>query len=723
MTSEIFTLTKNPYRQNVKLEGGKPFILHSDFKPAGDQPQAIEELTRNIVEGETNQVLLGATGTGKTFTMVKVIETLQRPAIVIAPNKTLAAQLYGEFKSFFPENSVEYFVSYYDYYQPEAYVPRTDTYVEKEAQINEHIDRMRHSATRALLEKDDVVIVASVSCIYGIGSFESYSDMSLDLIAGHEYDQRKVINNLVEQQYRRNDTFFQRGCFRVRGDIVEIWPAHYEDRAWRLSFFGDEVETVQEFDPLTGEVFDNLDQIRVYANSHYVTPRPTILQAIENIKVELRHRLAHLTEAGRLLEAQRLEQRTNFDLEMLTAAGVCKGIENYSRYLTGRNPGEPPPTLLEYLPEKAIMFIDESHVTVSQLGGMYKGDYRRKSTLSEHGFRLPSCIDNRPLKFEEWESYRPQTVFVSATPGDWELQKTEGVVVEQIVRPTGLLDPEIVVRPVTHQVDELLEEIRVVTQKGYRVLVTTLTKRMAEDLTEYLHEQGIRVRYLHSDVETLERIEIIRDLRLGTFDVLVGINLLREGLDIPECGLVAILDADKEGFLRSERSLIQTVGRASRNAEGKVIMFADKITRSMEAAISETERRREKQKKYNEEHGIVAQTVQKNISDAFAGVYSSDIDANRITADLETHKIGANLQAHLDDLRKQMYKAAENLEFEDAARIRDEIKRLETVELVLADDPLARQSKVEEMVSEALEARGRSKLGKPGTRKFKSPLK
>ncbi|MCY4249235.1 MAG: excinuclease ABC subunit UvrB, partial [Rhodobacteraceae bacterium] len=717
MTSEIFTLTKNPYRQNVKLEGGKPFILHSDFKPAGDQPKAIEELTRNIVEGETNQVLLGATGTGKTFTMVKVIEALQRPAIVIAPNKTLAAQLYGEFKSFFPENSVEYFVSYYDYYQPEAYVPRTDTYIEKEAQINEHIDRMRHSATRALLEKDDVVIVASVSCIYGIGSFESYSDMSLDLIAGHDYDQRKVINNLVEQQYRRNDTFFQRGCFRVRGDIVEIWPAHYEDRAWRLSFFGDEVETVQEFDPLTGEVFDNLDQIRVYANSHYVTPRPTILQAIENVKVELRHRLAHLTEAGKLLEAQRLEQRTNFDLEMLTAAGVCKGIENYSRYLTGRNPGEPPPTLLEYLPEQAIMFIDESHVTVSQLGGMYKGDFRRKSTLSEHGFRLPSCIDNRPLKFEEWESYRPQTVFVSATPGDWELQKTEGVVVEQIVRPTGLLDPEIVVRPVTHQVDELLEEIRIVTQKGYRVLVTTLTKRMAEDLTEYLHEQGIRVRYLHSDVETLERIEIIRDLRLGTFDVLVGINLLREGLDIPECGLVAILDADKEGFLRSERSLIQTVGRASRNAEGKVIMFADRITRSMEAAISETERRREKQKKYNEEHGIVAQTVQKNITDAFAGVYSSDIDTNRITADLETHKIGANLQAHLDDLRKQMYKAAENLEFEDAARIRDEIKRLETVELVLADDPLARQSKVEEMVSEALEARGRSKSGKPGTRK------
>ena len=722
MTAEIFSLAQNSLRKREKLEGGKPFILHTEFQPAGDQPQAIKELTQNITDGEINQVLLGATGTGKTFAMVKVIEKLQRPAIVIAPNKTLAAQLYGEFKSFFPENSVEYFVSYYDYYQPEAYVPRTDTYIEKEAQINEHIDRMRHSATRALLEKDDVVIVASVSCIYGIGSFESYSDMTIDLIVGHEYDQRKVINNLVEQQYRRNDSFFQRGCFRVRGDILEIWPAHYEDRAWRLSFFGDEIETVQEFDPLTGEVFDNLEQIRIYANSHYVTPRPTILQAIENIKLELRHRLQELTAAGKLLEAQRLEQRTNFDLEILLAAGVCKGIENYSRYLTGRRPGEPPPNLLEYLPERALMFIDESHVTVSQLGAMYKGDYRRKSTLADHGFRLPSCIDNRPLKFEEWETIRPQTVFVSATPGDWELQQTEGVVVEQIVRPTGLLDPEIVIRPVTHQVDELLEEIRIVTLKGLRVLVTTLTKRMAEDLTEYLHEQGIRVRYLHSDVETLERIEIIRDLRLGTFDVLVGINLLREGLDIPECGLVAILDADKEGFLRSERSLIQTIGRASRNAEGKVIMFADKITRSMEAAISETDRRREKQKIYNDEHGIVAQTVQKNITDAFAGVYSSDTDTNRITADLETHKIGANLQSHLDDLRKKMHQAAENLEFEEAAKIRDEIKRLETVELVLADDPLARQGKVEAMVSEAIEARGRSKAGKPGTRKFKSPL-
>ncbi len=720
MPSENFPVTQNLFHQRQKLEGGKEFILHSDFKPAGDQPQAIEEIIRNLDSGEVNQVLLGATGTGKTFTMVKVIEALQRPAIVIAPNKTLAAQLYGEFKSFFPENSVEYFVSYYDYYQPEAYVPRTDTYIEKESQINEHIDRMRHSATRALLEKDDVIIVASVSCIYGIGSFESYSDMSLDLIAGHDYDQRKIINYLVDQQYRRNDNFFQRGCFRVLGDFVEIWPAHYEDRAWRLSFFGDEIETIQEFDPLTGEVYDDLDQIRVYANSHYVTPRPTILQAIDNIKLELRNRLREYTKEGKLLEAQRLEQKTNFDLEMLLTAGVCKGIENYSRYLTGRNPGEPPPTLLEYLPERAIMFIDESHVTVPQLGGMYKGDYRRKSTLSEHGFRLPSCVDNRPLKFEEWETFRPQTVFVSATPGDWELQKTGGAIVEQIVRPTGLLDPEIIVRPVTHQVDELLEEIRLVTLKGLRVLVTTLTKRMAEDLTEYLHEQGIRVRYLHSDVETLERIEIIRDLRLGTFDVLVGINLLREGLDIPECGLVAILDADKEGFLRSERSLIQTVGRASRNAEGKVIMFADKITRSMEAAISETDRRREKQKKYNEEHGIVAQTVQKNITDAFAGVYSSDTDNSRITADLEKHQIGSNLQTHLDDLKKKMVEAAENLEFEEAARIRDEIKRLETVELVLADDPLARQSKVDAMISEALEARGRSNSGKPGTRKFKT---
>ncbi len=700
-----------------KLEGGKPFVLRSEFTPSGDQPGAIRQLSDRLESGYRNQVLLGATGTGKTFTMVKVIEALQRPAIVMAPNKTLAAQLYGEFKSFFPENAVEYFVSYYDYYQPEAYVPRTDTYIEKESQINEHIDRMRHAATRALLEKDDVVIVASVSCIYGIGSFESYSDMSLDLLSGQSYDQREVIKMLVELQYRRNDSFFQRGCFRLRGDILEVWPTHYEDRAWRLSFFGDEVELIQEYDPLTGELFDNLDRIRVYANSHYVTPRPTVLQAIDSIKAELTIRLQELKDANRLLEAQRLEQKTNFDLEMLLAAGTCKGIENYSRFLTGRQAGEPPPTLLEYIPDHAIMFIDESHVTVPQLGGMYKGDYRRKSTLAEHGFRLPSCVDNRPLKFEEWDLYRPQTVFVSATPGDWELQLTDGSVVEQIVRPTGLLDPEISIRPVEKQVDELLGEIREVTQRGYRTLVTTLTKRMAEDLTEYLHEQGVKVRYLHSDVETLERIEIIRDLRLGAFDVLVGINLLREGLDIPECGLVAILDADKEGFLRSERSLIQTIGRASRNAEGKVIMFADRVTNSMDAAIQETNRRREKQQAYNAKHGIVAKTIEKNITDAFAGVYSSDTDLGRVTADVDSTSIGSNLHAHLDGLREQMFKAAENLEFEEAAKIRDEIKRLETVELVVADDPLARQSKVDDIVSDAVSARGRSKAGKPGTRK------
>ena len=700
-----------------KLEGGKPFVLRSEFTPSGDQPGAIRQLSDRLESGYRNQVLLGATGTGKTFTMVKVIEALQRPAIVMAPNKTLAAQLYGEFKSFFPENAVEYFVSYYDYYQPEAYVPRTDTYIEKESQINEHIDRMRHAATRALLEKDDVVIVASVSCIYGIGSFESYSDMSLDLLSGQSYDQREVIKMLVELQYRRNDSFFQRGCFRLRGDILEVWPTHYEDRAWRLSFFGDEVELIQEYDPLTGELFDNLDRIRVYANSHYVTPRPTVLQAIDSIKAELTIRLQELKDANRLLEAQRLEQKTNFDLEMLLAAGTCKGIENYSRFLTGRQAGEPPPTLLEYIPDHAIMFIDESHVTVPQLGGMYKGDYRRKSTLAEHGFRLPSCVDNRPLKFEEWDLYRPQTVFVSATPGDWELQLTDGSVVEQIVRPTGLLDPEISIRPVEKQVDELLGEIREVTQRGYRTLVTTLTKRMAEDLTEYLHEQGVKVRYLHSDVETLERIEIIRDLRLGAFDVLVGINLLREGLDIPECGLVAILDADKEGFLRSERSLIQTIGRASRNAEGKVIMFADRVTNSMDAAIQETNRRREKQQAYNAKHGIVAKTIEKNITDAFAGVYSSDTDLGRVTADVDSTSIGSNLHAHLDGLREKMFKAAENLEFEEAAKIRDEIKRLETVELVVADDPLARQSKVDDIVSDAVNARGRSKAGKPGTRK------
>ena len=569
----------NQIEARGKLEGGKPFIMKTDFEPAGDQPSAIAELTQGLADGEPSQVLLGATGTGKTFTMAKVIEATQRPAIVLAHNKTLAAQLYGEFKGFFPDNAVEYFVSYYDYYQPEAYVPRSDTYIEKEAMVNEQIDRMRHAATRSLLERDDVIIVASVSCIYGIGSVETYGAMTQDIVSGREYDQRAVMADLVAQQYRRNDQAFQRGCFRVRGDSLEIWPAHLEDRAWRLSFFGNEVENIREFDPLTGQRTDNLERIRIYANSHYVTPRPTLQQAIKKIKVELRERLAQLESDGKLLEAQRLEQRTKFDLEMLETTGACNGIENYSRYLTGRQEGEPPPTLFEYIPDHAIVFTDESHATVPQLGAMYRGDFRRKFTLAEHGFRLPSCTDNRPLKFEEWDLMRPQSIFVSATPGGWELDQTSGVFSEQLIRPTGLVDPEIIVRPVTNQVDDLLDEARKTAENGFRTLVTTLTKRMAEDLTEYLHEQGLRVRYMHSDIDTLERIEILRDLRLRTFDVLVGINLLREGLDIPECGLVAILDADKEGFLRSETSLVQTVGRAARNAEGRVIMFADRSHR------------------------------------------------------------------------------------------------------------------------------------------------
>ena len=571
-----------PAPQNrEKLEGGIRFKMHAQFSPAGDQPAAIAELSTGIIEGERNQVLLGATGTGKTFTMAKIIEETQRPAIILAPNKTLAAQLYGEFKGFFPENSVEYFVSYYDYYQPEAYVARSDTYIEKESQINEQIDRMRHSATRALLERDDVIIVASVSCIYGIGSVETYGAMTQDLQVGQSYDQRAIMADLVAQQYRRNDQAFQRGSFRVRGDSLEIWPAHLDDRAWKLSFFGDELEAIVEFDPLTGQRCASMERVRVYANSHYVTPKPTMQQAVINIKKELRQRLDQLVAEGKLLEAQRLEQRTNFDIEMLEATGVCNGIENYSRYLTGRALGEPPPTLFEFIPDNAIVFADESHVSVPQIGGMYRGDYRRKFTLAEHGFRLPSCMDNRPLKFEEWDAMRPQSVFVSATPGKWELEQTGGVFTEQVIRPTGLLDPQVEIRPVEMQVDDLLDEVRRVTADGYRTLVTTLTKRMAEDLTEYLHEQGIKVRYMHSDIDTIERIEILRDLRLGAFDVLIGINLLREGLDIPECGLVAILDADKEGFLRSETSLIQTIGRAARNADGRVIMYADKITGSM----------------------------------------------------------------------------------------------------------------------------------------------
>jgi excinuclease ABC subunit B len=704
-----------PHRRE-KLEGGRRFRLASEFEPAGDQPTAIAELSLGIANGDRDQVLLGATGTGKTFTMAKVIEQTQRPAIILAPNKTLAAQLYGEFKGFFPDNAVEYFVSYYDYYQPEAYVPRSDTYIEKESQINEQIDRMRHSATRALLERDDVIIVASVSCIYGIGSVETYSAMTIDLIKGATYDQRRVIADLIALQYRRNDAAFQRGSFRVRGDSLEVWPAHLDDRAWRLSFFGEELEAVTEFDPLTGAKTDTFDRVRIYANSHYVTPRPTLKQAVLGIKKELRTRLDQLVNEGKLLEAQRLEQRTNFDLEMLEATGSCNGIENYSRYLTGRAPGEPPPTLFEFIPDNAIVFADESHVSVPQIGGMYRGDYRRKFTLAEHGFRLPSCMDNRPLKFEEWDAMRPQSVFVSATPAAWELEQTGGVFTEQIIRPTGLIDPKIEIRPVEMQVDDLLDEVRRVAAAGFRTLVTVLTKRMAEDLTEYMHEQGIRIRYMHSDIDTIERIEILRDLRLGAFDVLVGINLLREGLDIPECGLVAILDADKEGFLRSETSLIQTIGRAARNAEGRVIMYADRITGSMERAMRETDRRRARQEAYNVEHGITPQTVRKNVEDVLAGLYKGDTDMSRVTAKIDKQLHGANLEAVLNGLRTDMRKAAENLEFEEAARLRDEIKRLETVDLVVSDDPLARQQAVEKAVEESAKAAGRSTGGRGGMR-------
>ena len=716
--TDINVITKDNSGPRPKLEGGKSFVMDTDFDPAGDQPTAISELSAAILGGERNQVLLGATGTGKTFTMAKVIEETQKPAIILAPNKTLAAQLYGEFKGFFPDNAVEYFVSYYDYYQPEAYVPRSDTYIEKESQINEQIDRMRHSATRALLERDDVIIVASVSCIYGIGSVETYGAMTQELIAGEIYNQREVIANLVAQQYRRNDQAFQRGTFRVRGDILEIFPAHLEDRAWRLSFFGDDLESIIEFDPLTGQKTNIFDKIRIYANSHYVTPKPTMKQAIVNIKKELKVRLDQLVADGKLLEAQRLEQRTNFDIEMLEATGVCNGIENYSRYLTGRNPGEPPPTLFEFIPDHAIVFADESHVSIPQIGGMYRGDYRRKFTLAEHGFRLPSCMDNRPLKFEEWDAMRPQSIYVSATPGKWELEQTTGIFTEQVIRPTGLLDPEVEIRPVEMQVDDLLDEVRKVSQSGYRTLVTTLTKRMAEDLTEYMHEQGIRVRYMHSDIDTIERIEILRDLRLGTFDVLVGINLLREGLDIPECGLVAILDADKEGFLRSETSLVQTIGRAARNVDGRVIMYADRITGSMERALAETNRRREKQQAYNLENGITPETVKKNVEDILAGLYKGDTDQSRVTANVETKlQGGSNLQAVLDGLRTDMLKAAENLEFEEAARLRDEVRRLETVELAISDDPLARQSAINAAENEKVP--GRSTAGKGGTRAYR----
>ena len=652
--------------------------IKSNFTPSGDQPQAIKELCTGLNEGLRDQVLLGVTGSGKTFTVAQVIQELNRPAIIMAPNKTLAAQLYGEMKEFFPDNAVEYFVSYYDYYQPEAYVPRSDTYIEKEATINEQIDRMRHSATRALLERKDVVIVASVSCIYGIGDVETYSQMTKRLDKGQEVDLKALMQHLVELQYTRNDIDFQRGSFRVRGDILEIFPAHLEDRAWRLSFFGDELESIHEVDPLTGEKVTDLETIRIFANSHYVTPKPTIDQSIQNIKVELKETLAEFEAQGKLLEAQRLQQRITFDLEMLMATGMCNGIENYSRYLTGRAPGEPPPTLFEYLPDDAVLFVDESHVSVPQVGGMYKGDAARKGTLAEHGFRLPSCRDNRPLKFEEWDQMRPQTVYVSATPGPWELNQTEGVFSEQIIRPTGLIDPVCDIRPTTHQVDDLIAECKDVTAQGQRVLVTTLTKKMAEALTEYLTEAGLKVRYLHSDVDTLERIEIIRDLRKGIFDVLVGINLLREGLDIPECGLVAILDADKEGFLRSKTSLIQTIGRAARNVNGRVILYADKVTDSMKGALDETNRRREKQQAYNTEHGITPTSIQKNISDILESVYEKD----HMTVEKEGTKLkGKELLRYKKSLEKKMHDAATNLEFEEAIRLRDELHSLENQEL------------------------------------------
>ncbi|RWA60667.1 excinuclease ABC subunit UvrB [Mesorhizobium sp.] len=676
-----------------KSEGGIAIKMVSDFEPAGDQPTAIKDLVEGVDQNDRTQVLLGVTGSGKTFTMAKVIEETQRPALILAPNKTLAAQLYAEFKKFFPENAVEYFVSYYDYYQPEAYVPRTDTYIEKESSINEQIDRMRHSATRSLLERDDVIIVASVSCIYGIGSVETYTAMTFQMQIGDRLDQRALLADLVAQQYKRQDINFVRGSFRVRGDTIEIFPAHLEDRAWRISMFGDEIEQITEFDPLTGQKTGELKSVKIYANSHYVTPRPTLNQAIKSIKEELKHRLQELEKAGRLLEAQRLEQRTRFDLEMLEATGSCAGIENYSRYLTGRQPGDPPPTLFEYVPDNALIFIDESHVTVPQIGGMYRGDFRRKATLAEYGFRLPSCMDNRPLRFEEWDAMRPLSVAVSATPGGWELEQSGGVFAEQVIRPTGLIDPPVEVRPAKSQVDDVVGEIRETTRAGYRTLVTVLTKRMAEDLTEYLHENGIRVRYMHSDIDTLERIEILRDLRLGAFDVLVGINLLREGLDIPECGFVAILDADKEGFLRSETSLIQTIGRAARNVDGKVILYADQITGSMERAMAETNRRREKQMEWNAANGITPESVKSRIADILDSVYEKDhvrADISQFTDDAGA-MMGNNLKTHLEALDKQMRDAAANLDFEKAARVRDEIKRLREMELAISDDPLARE--------------------------------
>ena len=690
-----------------KLEGGKKFKIKSDFKPAGDQPEAIKKLVAGAKKNEFNQVLLGVTGSGKTFTMAKIIEATNRPALVLAPNKTLAAQLYGEMKAFFPNNAVEYFVSYYDYYTPEAYVPRSDTYIEKEASINEQIDRMRHSATRSLLERDDVLIVASVSCIYGLGSVEAYSKMTLTLQKNYDYNREQIIKSLVALQYKRNDQNFFRGTFRARGEYLEIFPSHLEDRAWRLSLFGDKLEKIEEFDPLTGDQVRELNLVKVYANSHYITPKPTVEQAVINIRKELELTLKKHRSENKLLEAQRLEERTKFDLEMIEATGSCAGIENYSRFLSGRKPGEPPPTLFEYFPDNALIFVDESHVTVPQLNGMFKGDRSRKSTLAEYGFRLPSCMDNRPLKFEEWDLMRTQTIFVSATPGPWELNQTKGKFVDQVIRPTGLIDPLVEIRPAKNQVDDLMHECKEVVKNNYRVLVTTLTKKMAEDLTEYLHENGVKVRYMHSDIDTLERIEIMRDLRMGVFDVLVGINLLREGLDIPECALVGILDADKEGFLRSETSLIQTIGRAARNVDGKVILYADKETKSIKKAIKETERRREIQLKYNKKHKIDAKSVKKEIGDILESVYEKDYV--KIS---EGSNIGGNLKKHLKALDKKMKESASNLEFEEAAKIRDEIRKLQSTELEITLNPKIRQYDVKNKVY----PKGRSTLGMPGTR-------
>jgi len=705
--------SKNP-EISPKLEGGKKFKFVTDFKPAGDQPKAINKLVNGAKKNEFNQVLLGVTGSGKTFTMAKVIEQTNRPALILAPNKTLAAQLYGEMKTFFPENAVEYFVSYYDYYTPEAYVPRSDTYIEKEASINEQIDRMRHSATRSLLERDDVIIVASVSCIYGLGSVEAYSKMTLSLKKNYGYNREQLIKSLVNLQYKRNDQNFYRGTFRARGEYLEIFPSHLEDRAWRLSLFGDKLEKIEEFEPLTGDLIKDLNVIKVYANSHYITPKPTIEQAIIKIRKELEITVKKHKEQNKLLEAQRLEERTKFDLEMIEATGSCAGIENYSRFLSGRKPGEPPPTLFEYFPDNTLIFVDECHVTVPQLNGMYKGDRSRKSTLSEYGFRLPSCMDNRPLKFQEWDTMRTQTVFVSATPGPWELEQVKGKYVEQVIRPTGLTDPPVEIRPAKNQVDDLMHECRKTIEKNYRVLVTTLTKKMAEDLTEYLHENGIKVRYMHSDIDTLERIEIMRDLRLGVFDVLIGINLLREGLDIPECALVGILDADKEGFLRSETSLIQTIGRAARNIDSKVILYADKETKSIKKAIQETDRRRAIQLAYNKKHKINATTIKKEISDVLESIYEKDyikVGTN--------DNVGGNLKKHLKALNKRMKEAATNLEFEEATKIRDEIRKLEATELEIVLNPKVKQYSLNNKVY----PKGRSTMGLPGTRAQKGKKK